>query len=256
MLQNIFKNCRSIGCFCLITTLSGCASNTTMKEANDPLEGYNRAMHQFNDTLDRYIVKPVAKGYKNITPNMVQTGINNFFSNLDDVTVIVNNLLQGKLNNTASDTGRLVINTTAGIAGIIDVATELNLKKHNEDFGQTLGYWGIGTGPYIVWPFLGPSDVRDSVGRVVDWTTDPLNYVENETIQYSLEAVKIIDKRANLLDASKIVDEAALDPYEFIRDGYLQRRQYLVYDGVPPDMDIDNMDDEDFDDMDETTDKN
>ena len=176
----------------------------------------------------------------------------NFFDNLADVTSAINNVLQFKLQRAASDVGRVVFNNTIGLLGFIDVASNMNLPKYGEDFGQTLGVWGFGPGPYIVLPLLGPSSTRDTVGVVAGWFTDPVRYVRKERIRYGLVALRLIDKRANLLGASRVMDEAALDPYQFMRDAYLQKRRYEVYDGNPPpepfDDEFDDEFGEDFDD--------
>jgi phospholipid-binding lipoprotein MlaA len=216
--------------------LGGCATNGNPR---DPLEPLNRGIYQFNDGADRFLIKPLAEAYRYVLPQFVRTGVGNFFSNLNDVIVALNNLLQGKLANAASDIGRLVLNSTAGLAGLFDVATEAGLEKHNEDFGQTLGYWGIGDGPYIVLPILGPSSLRDGFGWVGDVYTWPVTYIERTDVRNSLTGLRIVSGRADLLEASRILETAALDPYEFVRDAYLQRRRNLVYDGNPPPDDDD-----------------
>jgi phospholipid-binding lipoprotein MlaA len=213
--------------------LGGCA--TTRGSSNDPLEGYNRFMFGINDGLDRAVIKPVASGYKAVMPEFARTGVTNFFANLGDVWIAINNILQGKLGAGASDLGRFAINTTVGIVGLFDVASSAGLEKHNEDFGQTLGRWGMGSGAYVVLPFLGPSDVRDGFSRLlIDWHGDPLWYVRNVPTRNELIGVRIVDDRANLLDVSRLAEEAALDHYAYVRDAFLQRRRSLVYDGDPP----------------------
>jgi len=212
--------------------LIGCASQAN----KDPLEGINRGIYKFNDTADKAVFKPVAKGYKAIAPTPVRTGINNFFNNLRSITSILNNLLQFKFANAFSETGRFVINSTFGIAGFIDVAGMDNVPVHKEDFGQTLGYWGTGSGAYLVLPFLGPSTVRDTTGLVFDTvTTDPITYTHNigeVRLHNQLRAAQFIDKRTELLDATDLVDEASLDPYAFMRDAYLQHRTKAIEDGT------------------------
>lgn len=224
---------------------TGCASIDGPREPHDPWEGYNRAMHSFNDKVDRAVLKPTAKGYRAITPDPVEKGISNFFSNLGEVKVIVNDLLQFKLLHFLSDTGRLVTNSTLGIGGLFDVASHFGMKKHDEDFGQTLGRWGVGQGPYLVLPFLGPSSVRDGIGEYGDYFADPIREVDDRDHRLALRALDIIDGRAQLLEAGEIVDEAAFDPYIFLREAYLQRRRYQVYDGDLPDID-DEQDDIDI----------
>jgi phospholipid-binding lipoprotein MlaA len=209
--------------------LSGCA--TTANNPVDPYEGFNRAVFTFNDNADKYVLKPVATGYKTVTPSFVQTGIGNFFANLGDVWTAANNFLQGKGNDGMSDVSRVAVNTTFGIFGLIDVASMSGLPKHNEDFGQTLGTWGVGSGPYLMLPLLGPSTVRDTAGLPLDFLGDPLHYKEPIYIRNIADGLRIVDKRASLLDASNLLEDAALDRYEFIRDGYLQQRQNKIDDG-------------------------
>lgn len=222
--------------------LSGCA---TTGNPQDPLEPFNRGVYRFNDALDRAVLKPVAQGYDAVLPQPVQNGIANFFSNIDDVIVVVNDFLQLKIAQGVSDAGRLMINSTIGILGFIDVGSGIGLPKHDEDFGQTLGYWGLASGAYVVLPFFGPSTVRDTAGLAVDIVTDPVFWLEDEVIRTSLYAVRTISVREQLLDAEKVLDVAALDEYQFVRDAYLQRRRNLVYDGAPPKEEFDEGLDED-----------
>jgi len=222
-----------------LSVLGGCASNGNPR---DPLEPLNRAVYAFNDGVDTVLFRPAAEVYRFVLPGFVQTGISNFFSNLNDVIVLLNNLLQGKLNRAGSDLARLMVNTSVGVLGLIDVATALELEKHNEDFGQTLGYWGIGDGPYLVLPLLGPSNVRDTVGWVGDFHAWPVTYIDNDRTRYTLIGVRFISLRAELLEATRILETAALDPYQFVRDAYLQRRRNLIWDGRPP-PDEDDIDD-------------
>lgn len=208
---------------------------------DDPFEDFNRAMFTFNENLDQYFAKPLAEGYRAITPGPVNRGITRFFANLDDVRSFVNNTLQFKLMSAGSDLARFGINSTIGILGFTDPASEMGLEKHDEDFGQTLGYWGIGPGPYLVWPVIGPSSVRDTAGFGVDWITNPIYWeVDSATASWSLYGVRFVDRRADLLDASEVIEKAALDPYSFMRDAYQQRRQSQVYDGNPPEEDLFN----------------
>jgi len=211
--------------------LGGCASTGNPR---DPLEPINRGIYQFNDGVDKVLIKPAAEFYRFAIPGFMRTGVSNFFSNLNDVIVALNSLLQGKLAQAGSDAARLIVNSTVGLLGLFDVATEIGLEKHNEDFGQTLGYWGIGDGPYLVLPLIGPSSARDTVGWVGDYYTWPVTYVEHDRERNILIAVRFVTARADLLEASRILETAALDPYEFVRDAYLQRRRNLVYDGKPP----------------------
>lgn len=211
--------------------LGGCATSGSTK---DPAEGFNRAVFAFNEGLDTVLIKPVAKGYDTAMPLPARAGVSNFFSNIADIFIGVNNLLQGKPGEAASDGGRFLVNSTVGILGFFDIASEMGIDKHNEDFGQTFGRWGAGPGAYVVLPFFGPRDVRDTGGLVLDLATDPVGYVGHVPTRNSLTAVRIVDQRAALLPADKVIEEAALDKYSYIRDAYLQRRQNLVYDGNPP----------------------
>jgi phospholipid-binding lipoprotein MlaA len=203
-------------------------------DPRDPWERYNRDMYRFNEAVDRSLFQPLARGYNAITPDLVNRGITNFFNNLEDVRSALNNLLQFKFGRALSDVGRVAVNSTAGLLGFMDVASNVNLPRYNEDFGQTLGSWGVASGPYVVLPFFGPSSVRDGVGVAVDWFTDPVILIDNEWLRWGMRALDIVDTRADLLYASRVLEQAALDPYSFIRDAYLQRRQDLVYDGNPP----------------------
>ncbi|MBI5782308.1 MAG: VacJ family lipoprotein [Gammaproteobacteria bacterium] len=211
------------------------AGTSENDNARDPLEGFNRAMYTFNDKLDRYVLKPLAKGYRAIMPAPVSKSISNFFSNLHDPANMLNNLLQGKPGQAASDLGRVLVNSTIGIAGLFDVATRMGLEKHNEDFGQTLAKWGVGDGPYLVLPFFGSSNLRDGVALPVDWETYPPNHMEEHSTRDKLLLVEVVDRRAQLLDASDILEQAAgKDPYIFVREAFRQRRRSLIYDGNPP----------------------
>ena len=202
--------------------LSGCATATV--DNPDPYEGFNRAMFKVNEGID-VVLKPVAQGYDTAAPLPVKVGVGNFFGNLADVWTSFNNFLQGKGGDGLSDVGRFLINTTVGIGGIFDVASEMGLEKHSEDFGQTLGVWGVGEGAFLFWPILGPRTTRDTFGWAVDLYGDPLSYVTDVPIRNSLWAVRLIDKRASLLPADKVVEQAAFDKYTYIRDAYLQNRR-------------------------------
>ena len=215
----------------LAFSLGGCATNG---DPRDPFEPLNRGIYSFNDTVDKAVTKPIAQGYRAVLPSPVRTGVSNFFSNIDDIFVTANNLLQFKLHTAASDFARLLANTTLGIGGIFDVASGFGLEKHEEDFGQTLGYWGIGDGPFLMLPLLGPSNARDAVGTGVQSYFDPIFNLNNVAVRNSLAVLSVVDSRANLLDAEKVLDEAALDPYTFLRDTYIQQRRSLIYDGNPP----------------------
>lgn len=227
-----FNSARALAMIAMLAFLSGCAS--TYNNPQDPYEGYNRAMYKFNDALDKAVIKPVAQGYDAVVPEPISWGISNFFSNLNEITVIINDLLQGKFQQAAHDAGRFGLNTTVGVLGIFDVAGHAGYKKNNEDFGQTLGVWGAEPGAYVVLPLFGPRTVRDSFGLVGDMFTDPVMYVEGDDARLALAGTRLIDTRARLLKAGKVLDEATDDEYSYVRDAYLQRRQYLVHDGNPP----------------------
>jgi phospholipid-binding lipoprotein MlaA len=196
----------------------------------------NRSIFSFNESLDDNVMKPVAEGYRFVTPDPVEIMISNFYSNLDDVKVIFNDLLQLKFRNAGADSTRFLINTILGMGGLVDFGTDYGFPKRHEDFGQTLGHWGVSTGPYIVLPIIGGSNMRDAPAMLVDVAANPATYMGFVTIGIApaMGAVAAVDTRAGLLDTEEIVDEAALDKYEFLRDAYLQRRRSLVHDGNPP----------------------
>ena len=213
-------------------------SHLTTYDPKDPLQAYNRVMFAFNERADQYALKPVAKAYRFITPKPVQFVVGNFFSNLGDLWTGFNNLLQGKGKAAASDTARFFVNSTLGFLGFADVATEMGLEKHNEDLGQTLGWWGVPSGPYFVIPLLGPSTIRDATSRLVDVYGQPYMWQDgHEALKWSLWTVDKVHTRASLLDAEGALNDAALDKYTLMRDGWLARRRNQVYDGDPPDED-------------------
>lgn len=219
---------------CLLL-LSACATvPSNVRDENDPFEGFNRSIYTFNETVDGVLLKPVAIGYNAAMPDFANKGVTNFFSNIDDVVVMLNDIFQFKFAEAGRDAGRIGINSTLGVLGFIDVASMWDIPKRDEDFGQTLGYWGLNTGPYLVLPLLGPSDIRDASGRVVDSFIDPVTYIRHIDSRNGLIILEAVDTRADLLSASKVFEEAALDPYLFMRDAYLQRRESQVYDGSPP----------------------
>ena len=219
-----------------VTLVAGCATGSNPR---DPFESFNRGVYSFNENIDRAILKPVAQAYKAVLPQFIRSSVSNFFSNINDVIVALNNLLQGKFTTAYSDLGRIAINSTLGIGGLFDIASEAGIEKHDEDFGQTLGWWGVPDGPFIVLPFFGPSTGRDTVGRVVDAFSDPVTYVDPTRARNQLWGTRVVNRRAELLDASAVLQTAALDPYEFVRDAYLQRRRNLIYDGAaPPDREF------------------
>ncbi|MDD3883527.1 MAG: VacJ family lipoprotein [Gallionella sp.] len=224
--------------------LGGCASSPAKNPA-DPFEPMNRSVYQFNDALDRAVAKPVAQGYDAVMPAPGKIMVSNFFSNLDDIVVTLNDLLQFKFAQAASDGSRVIFNSTFGIFGLFDIANRL--EKHNEDFGQTLGYWGVNSGPYLVLPVLGPSSVRDGIGFYVDTRPSQMRRVTHMRTRNQLYLTRGINRRAQLFEQEKVFDSAAIDRYELIRDAYMQRRQSLVYDGNPPRPNYDDMDFEEED---------
>jgi len=217
--------------------LGGCA-HTPPDDPSDPLETVNRGVYKFNEVADRYVLRPVAKGYDKVMPGVARTGVRNFFSNLFYPTVIVNDLLQLKLKQFGSDSCRLVMNTLIGWGGLFDVATRAGLPAHEEDFGQTLGYWGVGPGWYLMLPLLGPTDNRDFIGQVGDGFTSPLFYTDDDKLVIGLTVLQVVDGRANLLDFDKVLEQQ-MDPYVFVRSIYLQNRLNKVYDGNPPKEEFD-----------------
>jgi phospholipid-binding lipoprotein MlaA len=225
--------------------LTGCSSISGLSnyaQQKDPFESFNRGVYAFNDTLDRAILKPVAQGYSKVTPGPVKTMINNFFTNLDDVVVTANDLLQLKFNQALNDGARVLFNSTFGIFGLFNVTDRL--EKHNEDFGQTLGYWGLPSGPYLMLPFLGPSSFRDGTGRYMDSNVSVISNTKHVPTRNTAWAVEGINTRAGLLEQEKVLDDAVIDRYSFIRDAYLMRRNSLVYDGNPPRQKFDDDDEE------------
>lgn len=231
------SSCPRLILVCLVFfSLSACATTngTRGDSSHDPWEGFNRAIFSFNEGLDRVLIMPVAKGYEAIVPTPVNTIVTNFFNNIGDLMISANNLLQGKVRDSASDLGRVVLNSTLGIGGLIDVATGMTLEKHNEDFGQTFGRWGFGEGPFVVLPFFGASTVRDTFGLAADMPLDPVSWVSPDVVRFSAAGVRLVDARSDLFSAEKIAEAGAIDKYSYLRDAYLQRRQYLIYDGLPP----------------------
>lgn len=222
---------KSVAVALLAVVLSGCAVPGNQK---DPIEGFNRAMFSFNEGLDAAIIKPVAQGYDTAMPSPVRTGVTNFFGNIADFFIGVNNLLQGKPADAVGDISRVLVNSTIGILGLIDIASDMGMDKHEEDFGQTFGRWGVGDGAYVVIPVFGPRTVRDTAGLLLDVAADPVARVDHVPTRNSLLVLRVVDTRADLLPADKVIEEAALDKYAYVRDGYLQRRRNLIHDGNAP----------------------
>ncbi len=224
----------------VICGLTACANTPPHEDVADPLEPVNRVVDTVNDKVDRAIFKPTAKAYEKVVPDQARSSVTNFFSNLGEPLVITNQFLQGKPKAGVSDFGRLVVNSTIGLLGLFDPASQMGLTKHDEDFGQTFGKWGIGEGWYVVLPLLGPSTVRDSVGLVADYQLDPVSQHDEVRERNSLNGLRVVDTRANLLSATRLRDTAALDPYLFTREAYRQLRWSRIHDGNPPPMQFDD----------------
>lgn len=222
--------------------LQGCA---TGPHPHDPLEPWNRQVFGFNESVDRNVLQPVARGYNAVVPSPVRTGVRNFMANIGDAWSTVNLFLQGRFADGTMGVIRVSVNTTFGLLGLIDVATPMQIERPNEDLGQTLGVWGLGPGPYVVWPFLGSSTARDSLALPADMYASPSSLGETTAQGVGITALRLVSLRANLLEATTLVDDVALDKYSFIRDAYLQRRQNLIYEGNPPDEDVDGDGDDD-----------
>jgi phospholipid-binding lipoprotein MlaA len=237
----------------LFLQLFGCATQQNI----DPLEGMNRSIYGFNEVVDDAVMKPVAKGYKNVMPDVAEKGVNNFFNNIKDVITVINDLLQFKLEHAANDAGRVLVNTTVGILGTIDVHSMSGGERRKEDFGQTLAHYGWNNSAYLVLPFIGPSTVRDASGLMVDTLfIDPITYIDDVRTRNSLRVLQFVDARAELLNASAILDQAALDPYAFQRDSYLQYREKLINDGNAEEVDYNSSAESDFEPFEDLIDKN
>jgi len=221
--------------------LVGCASAPTANP-KDPWEPMNRSVASFNDKIDDNVLKPVATGYRNVVPDLIQTGVRNVFNNFADMWSTVNNLLQLKPINTVESLGRVIVNTVFGIYGIFDVATYIKLERHPEDFGQTLGYWGVPNGPYLVLPLFGPSTLRDGASLPVDFAVSPTKLIGDIPTRNEVFALRLVSKRSELLKSGNMLEQASIDKYSFTRDAYLQYRRSQIYDGNPPDEDDSNDD--------------
>lgn len=220
----------------LVLLTAGCATVPSGKpDPRDPWERFNRSSFAVNDALDRAVAKPAAKAYKKVTPRVVRTGVSNFFSNLGNINTIINDVLQGKVKQAGHDSARFLMNSTLGLAGLFDPASAAGLEHNDEDFGQTLGKWGVKSGPYLMLPILGPSTVRDTVGRVPDMYANPVRYLEDDSTRYIIDGVSFLDLRAGLLDLDAQI-EKSYDHYAFIRNAWLQRREFQVKDGNVDDV--------------------
>jgi phospholipid-binding lipoprotein MlaA len=216
----------------LIFGLTGCVS---APNPEDPLENFNRAMFSFNDKVDQVALKPVAETYRKVLPPLVQTGVGNFFGNVNDVSTSCNNLMQARMTDGLSDASRILVNTTLGLGGVLDLASDFGMPKHDQDFGQTLGRWGVRSGPYLVLPLLGSTTMRDALGMPVDFELDPWGHLFPVRLRNTGAAIRVVDYRAYNLNASGLLEDAALDKYEFVRDAYLQRRRSKIYTGSSED---------------------
>lgn len=232
-IKTIAKTARWTGAAALFALISGCATGQANNRA-DPLESMNRSVFRFNDAIDTAVLRPVATGYRDVVPSMVRTGVANFFGNIGDVWSLANNVMQLKVQNSAETFMRLNVNTFFGLGGLLDIASDLGIDRHREDFGQTLGRYGVPAGPYLVLPLLGPSTVRDTAALPVDRYGDGVGAIQDIAWRNSFYALRLVDQRANLLRVSQMLDDAALDKYSFTRDAFLQRRLSEVYDGNPP----------------------
>jgi len=224
---------RALSVGLVLAACHGCAT-VQYQDPRDPLESFNRGVYSFNEGLDQAVFKPVATVYRDYTPQLVRTGVGNFLGNLDDAWSFVNSALQFKLRHALDNFFRFGVNSTIGLFGVLDVASEMQIERHSEDFGQTLGVWGVGPGPYVMLPFFGPSTVRDTVALPVDFNGDLASHTTHIPTRNTLRALNVIDTRANLLGLSSSLDEVALDKYSFTRDAFLQRRRNAIYDGDPP----------------------
>lgn len=218
-----------------LTLVAGLLAGCATRQDPDPLEPMNRKVFAFNEKVDEVVLQPVARGYRDAVPELVRTGVTNAFNNLRDAWSALNALLQGDLEKSGQDWMRFSVNTVLGFGGVLDWGSRMGLDPHYEDFGQTLGVWGLEPGAYLVLPFLGSSSARDTAALPADWYAYPDQWVTPAEASYGLLGWRVVNTRANLLDAGRLVEEAALDKYIFIRDGYLQRRRSQVYDGAPPD---------------------
>lgn len=237
---------RFLGACTLVMLMTGCATTSGTADPRDPFEGFNRTVFRFNDAVDQAVLKPVATGYQKVTPSFVQTGVSNFFGNIGDVWSTVNSLLQGQVEATLSSGMRVAINTTFGFLGVLDIASEAGLAKQKEDFGQTLGVWGVPSGPYLVLPILGPSTVRDTAALPVDFEGDVWQYADPVSVRNAGTVLRIVDTRASLLGAGNLLEDVALDKYAFTRDAWLQRRQSQIGGESSRPAYYDEFDEEDF----------
>ncbi len=227
------KNKTAVLALLATLTVAGCAATPGEPPPHDPWESYNRGMYQFNTAVDNVTFKPLARGYQKVVPQLARRGVSNFFANLRVPGTMLNQFLQGKPKAGFSDLGRFLMNSSVGLGGLLDPATEFGLVEHDEDFGQTFAAWGAGPGPYFVMPFFGPGTVRDTLAMPLDFASNPLFWYENSSVKDKLRVVRVIDTRARLLNAERFLEDSN-DPYLTLRESYLQNREYKIYDGNPP----------------------
>lgn len=238
MRELFLRGLRQLLCVAIVVFASGCAT-TGAHDERDPFEGFNRHVYSFNETMDEILFDHVGTFYRAITPDFVDKGISNFFSNLNDISVVANDILQLKIGQAYLDTARFIFNSTLGFLGFVDVSTKMGLEKHDEDFGQTLGHWGVGSGPYLMVPLMGPATVRDATGFIVDRTVlSPITYLESDELRAGLLTLNYVDVKSDLLSATNLIGDAALDEYEFIKNAYFDRRNSQINGGSLPHPDF------------------
>ena len=232
MNKTLLSNVKAFSVCLALLFLSACATTGSLDE-RDPWEGFNRGVYSFNETMDNLLFDPISKGYDAITPDFIDNGITNFFSNLGEISVIANDLLQFKFAQATSDVARFIFNSTIGVLGFFDVSSSLGFPEHDEDFGQTLAHWGVGSGPYLVVPFFGPATVRDAAGFAVDGIVlNPVSYLDNDLVVAGLLSLNYVDVKSDLLSAGDLIGEAALDEYEFLKNAYFEKRSSQINDNA------------------------
>jgi phospholipid-binding lipoprotein MlaA len=244
-LSRLLVSPRCVFLACVVALSSGCASSPGRTTNDDRWEGFNRGVYKFNDTVDRATLKPVAKGYKKVTPRWIRTGVGNFFSNLSYPTTVVNQFLQGKAKLGFQDAGRFLVNSTLGVAGLLDVATKIGLQANDEDFGQTLAVWGLNSGPYLTLPLFGPSTLRDAPSRAFDYFLGPLTYTDSIPweAEWGMRGLDLVHTRSELLSLDPTL-QSTFDPYAFMRDAFIQQREYVIFDGNPPPEQLEDFEEE------------
>jgi phospholipid-binding lipoprotein MlaA len=244
-LSRLLVTPRFIFLACVLALSSGCASTPGRTTNEDRWEGFNRGVYKFNDTVDRATLKPVAKAYKKVTPRWVRTGVGNVFSNLSYPATVMNQFLQGKPKLGLQDAGRFLVNSTLGVAGLVDVATKIGLQANDEDFGQTLAVWGVNSGPYLTLPLVGPSTLRDAPSRAFDYFLGPLTYIDSIPweFEWGMRGLDLVHTRSELLSLDPTL-QSTFDPYAFMRDAFIQQREYVIFDGNPPPEQLEEFEEE------------